>query len=520
MGVRTVNFPLISITTFLPIAGSLAVLAFSSRRETARAVAMTVAVLSLGMVLAIAAGFDPARGDFQLEERHHWIPLLNVDYRVAVDGISLLFLLVTGLVVPMALMASWRVEEEAPLYFALILMLQSGLFGTFTALNFFHWFLFWELSLVPAFFLVRLWGGPERVATATQFFVYTMAGSVALLLAFLAIYWSTGQFDFTEIAGLSRSGGLTAALDPLGWKGLTARHWQIVIFALAFFGFAVKIPVVPFHTWLPPAYTEARTGTTMLLTGLMSKMGVYGLLRILLPIFPVEMQWLQTPLLWAAVVTIVYSAGAALAQRDMKRMLAYSSINHLGYCLLGVAAVVSATSLGSTPGAEKAAVLSGVLLQVFNHGITAAALFWFAGVLEERSGGLRNLEDFGGLRKVAPILCGFMGIALFSSLGLPGLNGFPGEFLIFKGAFSLAPAATVGAVLGLLLTAVFLLTLLQRVFYGPLHPGRTGFRDLGARECLIFTPVVGLMFLLGVYPQVLLRYLNGTVIHVVNQIGF
>jgi len=249
-------------------------------------------------------------------------------------------------------------------------------------------------------------------------------------------------------------------------------------------------------------------------------MGVYGLLRILLPIFPVEMQWLQTPLLWAAVVTIVYSAGAALAQRDMKRILAYSSINHLGYCLLGVAAVLSATSMGSTPGAEKAAVLSGVLLQVFNHGITAVALFWFAGVLEERSGGLRNLEDFGGLRKVAPILCGFMGIALFSSLGLPGLNGFPGEFLIFKGAFSLAPAAAVGAVLGLLLTAVFLLTLLQRVFYGPLHPGRMGFRDLGARECLIFTPVVGLMFLLGVYPQVLLRYLNGTVIHVVNQIGF
>ena len=238
--------------------------------------------------------FDSASGGLQFQERHAWIPALGVEYRVGVDGLGLLMVLLSAIVVPMAMLASWNIEERVPLYFALVLFLQAGLFGTFTALNFFHWFIFWELSLIPAFFLIRLWGGPLRTSAATQFFVYTMAGSVALLLAFLAIFLSTGKFDFIELADMGRNGTLTSALSAeLGWRALNSRPLSLIIFAGAFLGFAVKVPLFPFHTWLPPAYAEAPTGTTMLLTGVMSKMGVYGFLRILLPIFPEQMHWMS-----------------------------------------------------------------------------------------------------------------------------------------------------------------------------------------------------------------------------------
>src|SRR5947199_3050378 len=251
-----------------------------------------------------------------------------------------------------------------------------------------------------------------------------MVGGVTLLLAFLAICLATGKFDFTELAELGRSGTLASALSvKLGWYNLSTKELALVIFAGAFLGFAVKVPLIPFHTWLPFAYAEAPTGTTMLLTGVMSKMGVYGFLRILLPIFPEQMRWILTPLLWLAVITIIFSAGAAFAQKDLKRVLAYSSINHLGYCLLGIFAVVQFTANQPGPATEKAAALNGVFLQMFNHGLTAATLFWFVGFLEQRGGGLRGLNDFGGLRKIAPVFCGLMAISLFSSLGLPGLNG-------------------------------------------------------------------------------------------------
>jgi NADH-quinone oxidoreductase subunit M len=275
---------------------------------------------------------------------------------------------------------------------------------------------------------------------------------------------------------------------------------------------------MPFHTWLPAAYAEAPTGVSMILTGAMSKMGVYGFLRILLPMFPEQMRAAQTPLLWLAVATIVFSALAAFAQRDLKRTIAYSSVNHLGYCLLGIFAVVSLNPNQPGWGAERAAALNGVLLQMFNHGISASALFWFVGLMEERAGGRRGLEDFGGLRKVAPVFCGFMGITMFASLGLPGLNGFIGEFLIFKGAFPLATWAVALSVAGLLVTAVFLLTILQRVFSGPLASRWAQFPDLTARERLVVLPAIVLMFLLGIYPQLVLQVINPTVVQMVEQI--
>ena len=347
--------PLLTLLTFVPIIGALAVVGLGSeQKRLARWLSLGFSLGALALALILWRQFDSASGDLQFQERHPWIPTLGVEYRVGIDGLGLLMVLLSAIVVPMAMLASWNIEERAPVYFALVLFLQAGLFGAFTALNFIHWFIFWELSLIPAFFLIRLWGGPMRTVAATQFFLYAMFGSVALLLAFLAIFLSTGKFDFTELAEMGRNGTLTSALSAeLGWRELNTRPLSLIIFTGAFLGFAVKVPLFPFHTWLPSAYAEAPTGTTMLLTGAMSKMGVYGFLRILLPIFPEQIHWMLTPLLWLAVISIVFSASAAFAQRDLKRVLAYSSINHLGYCLLGIFAIAKFTGIDAGIGDGK-----------------------------------------------------------------------------------------------------------------------------------------------------------------------
>jgi NADH-quinone oxidoreductase subunit M len=518
------GFPLITILTFTPVVGAAVLIGLnSSKKRLARGMALGFSLLALVWAALMWWRFDSHSSDLQFVERHDWIPSFGAEYFVGVDGLGLLMVLLAAIVVPIAMLASWRIEERVPAFFSMVLLLQAGLFGTFTALNFFHWFIFWELSLVPAFFLIKLWGGPKRGEAATQFFIYTMVGSVAMLLSFLAIYWSVHTvvqtFDFQKLAELGRTGQLASWMNVnfSGWYGLSREQLPLVIFAGVFLGFAVKVPLIPFHTWLPAAYSEAPTSVTMLLTGLMSKMGVYGFLRILLPIFPDQMRLMLTPLLWLAVATIVLSACAAFAQRDLKRMFAYSSINHLGYCLLGIFALAKLTGNEAPWNFEKASVFTGVLLQMFNHGLTAPILFCFVGFLEQRSGGLRGLDQFGGLRKVAPVFCGLMGITMFASLGLPGLNGFIGEFLIFKGTFPLASWAAALSVLGLLVTAIFLLTVLQRVFSGPLNGKWSALADLTWRERLLVLPATALMMIIGVYPQVLIGKINTTVIQMVDQ---
>src|SRR5437867_5459352 len=523
--------------TMTPLVGAAIIAGFDpGRKALARGVGLLFNAVALAMALRLWWKFDPKSGELQFVERHDWIPSLNVQYFVGVDGLGLLMVLLAALIVPFALLASSSRHDGEPLpsqteignpqsairnpqsaigpsFVSLLLFLQAGLFGAFTALNFVHWFVFWELSLVPAYFLIKLWGGPHRTAAANQFFIYTMVGSVTLLLAMLAVFLVTGSWDFIALAEKGRNEELQSLFNVRikGWYGLTPYTLSLVIFAGAFLGFAVKVPLAPFHTWLPAAYAEAPTGVSMVLTGVMSKMGVYGFLRVLVPIFPNEMRAVLPWLLGLAVVTIVASAWTAMTQRDLKRIVAYSSINHLGYCLLGVFAATQITGGEPRWTTEKAAALNGVLLQMFNHGITAAALFYFVGLIEERTA-RRGLDDFGGLRKVAPVFCGLMGIAIFASLGLPGLNGFVGEFLIFKGAFPLAKWATALSVLGLLVTAVFLLTILQRVFSGPLEPKWAGFSDLNLTERLIVLPVVALIFVLGVYPQFILQFINPTVV--------
>lgn len=518
------GFPWLTLLTLVPLLGGVIVVGMGGQKR-ARCLTLAFSFVALGITLGLWKNFNAASGDLQFTEQFDWVKSLGIQYRLGVDGLGILMLLLTAIVTPLALMAFWNNEEKPHLFGPLVLWLQAGLFGTFTALNFFHWFLFWELALIPAFFLIKLWGGPNRGPAATQFFIYTMVGSVALLLSFLALRLAMGSFDFIELAAMAKRGEIVPKLyaafeHASGWKAFTPTTLGLIIFGGAFLGFAVKVPLVPFHTWLPSAYSEAPSPVTMLLTGVMSKMGVYGFLRILLPIFPEQIRLVLTPLLWLAVLTVVLSACAAFAQRDLKRMLAYSSINHLGYCVLAMFAAAGAVTAANQPELQKAAALNGVLLQMFNHGLTASTLFLFVSLIERRSGGLRGLDDFGGIRKVVPVFTGLMGISLFSSLGLPGLNGFIGEFLIFKGVFPLAPWAAAISTIGILVTAIFLLTLIQRVFCGPLNEKWARLPEITPTELLLVLPGTVLMFVLGLYPQLVLGVVDATVVKMVQQLNF
>jgi NADH-quinone oxidoreductase subunit M len=480
---------LITFLVLIPLVGALAL--YVGQPRNARTVALIFNALSMFYALMLWQKFDSTAPGLQIIERHAWIPSIGAEYLVGVDGLSLLLVLLVSVVFPFAFSAQ-RLERGAC---ALMLVMQAGLYGTFTAQNFILWFLFYESSLIPAFLLIKIYGGENRDYAAVKFFVYTFLGSVAMLLAFLGIYFAKGTFDFAELARLGKSGLIAGNL-----------HW--LVFAGIFLGLAVKVPLFPFHTWLPDAYQTAPTGVSMVLTGALSKMGVYGFIRLLAPLFPNEIKIVGPWLLGLVVCSIVFAPLAAWAQRDLKRMVAYLSINHLGYCLLGLFAITSSTSSLI----DKHAALSGVFLQIFNHGITAAALFYFVGLLEQRSGSRRSIDDFGGLMQRAPLLCGWMSVAMFSSLGLPGLNGFIGEFLIFKGSFAVAASFTAIAVLGLLFTAVTFMRAMQSLFSGPLAESCSGFSDLMGHEKFVVVPVALLMFAIGLNPQFVFNIFNATVV--------
>lgn len=480
---------MITALILLPLVGALSVSV--SRQHHARALALGCNALSAILAFTLWWNFDTAATGLQLVERHAWISSIGAEYRVGVDGLSLLLVLLTSLVFPFALLA----QRGSRGLCALMLVLQSALYGNFTAQNFVLWFLFYEMSLIPSFLLIKLWGGEKRDRAATKFFLYTFLGSVAMLLSFLGIYFARGTFDF-------------AALADLGASGLVTGNLRWFAFAGIFLGLAVKVPLFPFHTWLPDAYETAPIGVSMVLTGTLSKMGVYGFIRLLLPMFPNELKIVGPWLLGLAVCSIIFASLAAWAQRDLKRMVAYLSINHLGYCMLGLFAIGATTA---KPLAETQAALSGVFVQIFSHGITAAALFYYVGLLEERRGS-RGLHDFGGLMQRTPLLCAAMSVAMFSSLGLPGLNGFIGEFLIFKGAFALATAFTCVAVFGLLITAIVFMRVIQRLFSGPLAERCGAIPDLWTSEKLVAIPVSALMIAIGIAPQFMFRIFNATVL--------
>jgi len=480
---------MITTLILIPLLGAFAVCVWP--HTNARPIALIFNAITATLALMVWRNFDATATGLQMVERHIWNPAIGAEYLVGVDGLSLLLVLLTSIIIPFAFLVQ-RMDRG---FCALMLVTQSALYGTFTAQNFVLWFLFYEMSLIPAFLLIKIWGGENRDRAATKFFLYTFLGSVAMLLSFLGIYFAKGTFDFAQLAGLGKQGLLSGNVAWLAFAGI-------------FLGLAVKVPLFPFHTWLPDAYETAPVGVSMVLTGVLSKMGVYGFVRLLLPLFPGEIKILAPWLLGLAVCSIVFASLAAWAQSDLKRMVAYLSINHLGYCMLGLFAVTATTV---RPAVEMQAALSGVFMQIFNHGITAAALFYYVGLLEQRRG-LRGINDFGGLMQRTPLLCGWMSVAMFSSLGLPGLNGFIGEFLIFKGSFAVAASFTAVAVIGLLVTAIVFARAMQALFSGPLTESCSAFPDLIGSEKLVVVPVTLLMFAIGIAPQFVFNIINTTAI--------
>ncbi|MFI5335807.1 MAG: NuoM family protein, partial [Opitutales bacterium] len=350
------SLPLLSLIVFSPWVGALVLAALPRLGAAAsRSLALLFSLVPLALGLGVLTGFNPAETLPQFVEQHAWIPALHVTYHLGLDGLSLVLVLLTGIVTPVALLVSAGVERSPRLFGALFLVLQGAALGVFLALDFFHWFLFWELSLVPAYFLIKLWGGPGATRAAYQFVIYTIGGSAFMLFGFAALWTAAGTLDFLQLAGMARTGALAAKLAALG------PLWPQAIFLGVLLGLAVKVPLFPFHTWLPSAYAEAPTGASMFLTGVMSKMGVYGFLRILWPIFPAQLHAASGPLLWLALGGVVLGAYAAMQQQDLKRMVAYSSVNHLSYCLLALFAV-AATGRAGSPSAVSA--LSGTILQL------------------------------------------------------------------------------------------------------------------------------------------------------------
>ncbi len=489
----------------LPAAGGVLIWSLGPRLGPALALRSALVLASLPLMLGAAASFLwLEHGDGRLVvERHPWIAAIGAEFAVGVDGLSLSLLLLSGLVVPWALAMGREMGSALPRFCGLALLLQASVSGVFLSVNFFPWFLFWELCLIPAFFLIRFDGGREQRKASMLFFLYTFLGSLGLLLGFLGLLAAAGTLDFVSLADGREElpQQLAQALgEESGGQGAMR-----LLFLLAFLGVAVKAPLWPLHSWQPMTYARAPAPAAMILSGLLSKMGIYALLRLLLPIFPQPMQDLALPLLALTVLSVVVPAILACASSGLRSMVAYSSINHLGYCFLGVLAYVC------WEGEDRAvaiAALSGTGLQLFNHGIVVCLLFFLLWRLERRTGIEPRIGDYGGLRFTLPRMAAFAGVALFATLGLPGLSLFIGEFLIFRGVFASVPWAAALSTLGLLLTAAFALTAFGRIFSGPPSQRWERLADLGPRETLAALLAVFLIVATGLWPQWLLSLLE------------
>ncbi|HEY3398035.1 MAG TPA: NADH-quinone oxidoreductase subunit M [Armatimonadota bacterium] len=501
------NVPFLSLLIFLPLAGMLVILLLP--KENLRAIrvtaTVTAAVVFLISLLALLQ-FNWMDASLQMQEQAPWISSLNVNYSLGVDGLSLPLILLTTLLSLLSIIYSWRITERVKEYMAFFLLLETGMIGVFCALDFILFYMFWEISLVPMYFIIGIWGGPRREYAAIKFFLYTLVGSLAMLLGILVLYFTSNPHTFNLIE--------LAHQQPLAAGGLTA----IMVFWGLFLGFAIKVPMFPFHTWLPDAHVEAPTAGSVILAGVLLKMGGYGFLRISLPIMPQQFQQFALIIALLALISIVYGALVAMAQTDLKKLIAYSSVNHMGYVMLGIAAAAAAAPAGAQM--YKITALNGAVLQMFNHGIITGALFFLVGVIYERAH-LRDIDAFGGLAKQMPVYGGLMMLATFASLGLPGLAGFVSEFLVFLGSFSAGGLAfqviTSLSLLGLLFTAALLLWMLQRVFLGDLNPRWQSLKDMDRGELIAVVPLAAIMLAVGIYPKPLLDLINLAMMPLVEQ---
>jgi NADH-quinone oxidoreductase subunit M len=484
---------LLSIVTYTPLVGALLLLlpVFRGKDDAVRWAANGIAFVGFLVSLPLWFWFDRGAPGFQFVEQAEWIPSIGVQYFFGVDGISVLLILMTTLLGFLAILSSWTaVTERVRQYYVFLLLLQTGMLGVFCALDMFLFYLFWEVMLVPMYFLIGIWGGARRLYAAIKFFLYTLVGSVVMLLGILALYFrsrtmpgleETGTFEYTTWLQMGIPGELQ------GW-----------VFLAFFLGFAIKVPMFPFHTWLPDAHVEAPTAGSVILAGVLLKMGTYGFIRFSLPLLPEAtlqaVPWMVT----LSIIAIIYAALVTIVQKDMKKLIAYSSVSHLGFVMLGMFAL---NPLG----------MEGSVLQMINHGLSTGGLFLIVGILYERRH-TKAIADFGGLASVMPIFATLTLILFLASMGLPTLNGFVGELMILQGAFAANPVWAYWAVLGIVLGAAYLLWLYQRVFWGEVtHEENKTLSDLNARELVTLVPLVVLCFWIGLYPKPFLAFLHGPV---------
>ena len=492
------HFPILTSLIALPIAGALLLLFVPDderRVPLARNVALVVSVLVFAETLLLWSRFDATSGEFQFIERHAWIPAFGISYFVGVDGISLWLLVLTAFLTPLALLSSWEsVHKKMRAFCMIMLLLESAMLGVFVSLDLFLFYVFWDAMLIPMYFLIGIWGYERRVYAAVKFILYTMGGSVLMLLAILGL------------ASLQNSATGSYSFDLLKLYELqiprSLQTWFFLAFTLAF---AIKVPLFPFHTWLPDAHVEAPTAGSVILAGVLLKMGTYGLVRFSFPLFPNAASDCAPYLALLAVIGIVYGALVAMVQPDMKKLVAYSSVSHLGFVVLGIAAM-------NTQGVQ------GAVYQMLNHGVSTGGLFLIVGMLSDRRH-TRLIADFGGLKRVMPHLVAAFLIVTLSSIGLPGLNGFVGEFLILLGAFRWDPRMTAFAATGVILSATYMLWMFQRVNYGTVtHDENKSLRDLTRREWTVLVPIVAVAVLMGVLPNLFLRPIEPSVARVVHQV--
>lgn len=471
-------YPVLTATTFLPLAGAAAILIFGGGRF-ARWIALAATLATLAVSAPLYWSFDKTSGALQFVDSAAWISAWNIDYQMGVDGISLPFIFLTAVLSILCVGGSWTaVDTRRREFYAALLVAETAMIGLFAAANFFLFFVFWELMIVPIFLLIGVWGGPARVYAAVKFLIFTLAGSVLMLVGMIALYQTFGTLDFKALAA--------ADLD---------RGFQAWLFAAFLAAFAVKVPMFPVHTWLPDAHTEAPTAGSVILAGILLKMGAYGFLRVSLPILPDAVQLFLTPMLVVSAVAIVYGAYVTLAQTDVKRLIAFSSVSHMGFVTLGIFTLNQA-------GVE------GAILQMINHGIVSAALFLCFGMIYERTHS-REIKDYGGVAKAAPAYCAFLALFCLAASGFPGLNSFVGEFLIIGGAFETRIWLGGMAVWGVALGTAYLVWLYYRVALGEMNAGLEGLNlELSAREVLTLAPLALLALCLGLYPELVLSYLR------------
>jgi NADH-quinone oxidoreductase subunit M len=537
---------MLSLIVFLPIIAGLVILAVpSSQKQVIRIVSLAAALVQMVLAVIIWQAYDPSlagiiaapggspAGSFQFIERVPWISLdlggfgkLNIEYFLGVDGISITMVILTALISAIGVLSSWTIQKQVKGYFILYNLLASAMMGCFVALDFFLFYVFWEIMLLPMYFLIGMWGGPNREYAAIKFFLYTLFGSVFMLLVMIGLYFSvidplTQNHTFSLVAMASQENYIKGSI--LGPDNV---FWRYVAFIVLFIGFAIKVPMFPFHTWLPDAHVEAPTPISVILAGVLLKLGTYGMMRINFPLFPEVFQASLYVIGVFGAINIIYGAFCALAQQDLKKMVAYSSISHMGYVLLGLAAANSEGMLGA-------------LYQMFNHGTITAMLFLLVGVIYDRAH-TRQIDKFGGLATYMPVYAGIVTVAWFASLGLPGLSGFISEAFVFVGAFSSVTTRNIAivSVLGIVFGAAYLLWSLQRMFLGTRKPDAAydietgseghehihfhdwkGKLDLDGRELAMLVPLTVIIIILGIYPMPIMGLLTSSINKLVTVLG-